>query len=158
MRFSIVTPSFRSSQWLKLCIASVADQGLEVEHLVQDAGSDDGTLDWLPRDTRVRAFVEKDAGMYDAINRGLGRASGDLVAYLNCDEQYLPGALSAVKAVFDASPEIDIVLADTVVVDPEGRFVCYRKSLAPWRLLSWTYLPTTTASIFFRRRVLPDFN
>ena len=47
MKFTIVTPSFRNSQWLKLCIASVADQqGVELEHLVQDSCSDDGTQDW----------------------------------------------------------------------------------------------------------------
>ena len=81
---------------MKLCIASVADQGVELEHIVQDAESDDGTLDWLPQDRRVKAFVEKDQGMYDAVNRGLRRASGDILAYLNCDEQYLPGALAMV--------------------------------------------------------------
>ena len=75
MKFSIVTPSFRNSEWLRLCIASVADQaGLAHEHLVQDAGSDDGTLDWLPQEPRVTAYVEKDQGMYDAVNRGYRRA------------------------------------------------------------------------------------
>src|SRR5437588_12782934 len=99
VRFSIITPSYRSSRWLKLCVASVADQGVELEHIVQDAGSDDGTLDWLPQDKRVKAFVENDQGMYDAVNRGLCRSTGDLLAYLNCDEQYLPGALAAVRPV-----------------------------------------------------------
>src|SRR5688572_31350980 len=97
MTFSIITPSFRNSEWLKLCVASVADQGVEHEHIVQDGGSDDGTLDWLRIDPRVQAHVEKDAGMYDAINRGLNRATGDIIAHLNCDEQYLPGALPAVE-------------------------------------------------------------
>src|SRR3954468_9321875 len=92
MKFTIVTPSFRNSEWLKLCIPSVADQGVAHEHIVQDAGSDDGTLEWLPQDTRVAAFVEKDRGMYDAVNRGYRRGTGDIFAYLNCDEQYLPGA------------------------------------------------------------------
>jgi len=100
VRFSIITPSYRNSAWLKLCIASVADQQVEVEHIIQDAGSDDGTLDWLLQDKRVRAFVEKDQGMYDGINRGLRRAGGDILAYLNCDEQYLPGALRAVRDFF----------------------------------------------------------
>ena len=84
MNFSIVTPSFRNSGWLKLCIASVADQSdVECEHIVQDSCSDDGTQDWLPQDRRVRAFIEKDGGMYDAINRGYRRAQGDILAYLN---------------------------------------------------------------------------
>jgi hypothetical protein len=60
VKFSIVTPSFRNSNWLKLCIASVADQeGVELEHIVQDACSDDGTQDWLQRDKRVRFDVPK---------------------------------------------------------------------------------------------------
>ncbi len=86
MKFSIVTPSFRSSNWLKLCIASVADQqGVELEHIVQDSCSDDGTQDWLPHDRRVKAFIEKDGGMYDAVihERGIffdthWRVVGDL--------------------------------------------------------------------------------
>src|SRR5688572_28783022 len=97
LMFSVITPSFRSSEWLKLCIASVADQeDVTVEHIVQDAGSDDGTLDWLLKEPRVAAFVEKDSGMYDAVNRGLRRAKGEFVAYLNADEQYLPGGLKEV--------------------------------------------------------------
>src|SRR5438309_8408755 len=108
MRISVVTPSFRSSSWLKLCIASVADQaGVEVEHIVQDAQSDDGTLDWLPQDSRVQAYVEKDKGMYDAVNRGWRRAKGEILAYLNCDEQYLPGGLAAVENFFRLNPRTD---------------------------------------------------
>jgi hypothetical protein len=90
MKISVITPSFRNSDWLKLCIASVADQGVDLEHIVQDSCSDDATQEWLPNDSRVKAFIEKDGGMYDAINRGLRRASGDILAYLNCDEQYVP--------------------------------------------------------------------
>ncbi len=60
MKFSIVTPSFRNSQWLRLCIASVADQqGVEWEHLVQDSCSDDGTQDWLPGDPRCGRSSKK---------------------------------------------------------------------------------------------------
>jgi glycosyltransferase involved in cell wall biosynthesis len=159
MKFSVVTPSFRSSSWLKLCIASVADQeGVSFEHLVQDACSDDGTQDWLPRDSRVKACIEKDQGMYDAINRGLRRAAGEILSYLNADEQYLPGALAAVGEAFDREPGLDILLADSVVVDERGEFICCRKSLVPWALLAWTFVPMTTASLFFRRRVLDEFN
>jgi glycosyltransferase involved in cell wall biosynthesis len=159
MKISIITPSFRNSNWLKLCIASVADQeGVELEHIVQDSCSDDGTGDWLPRDPRVKAFIEKDAGMYDAVNRGIKRASGDILAYLNCDEQYLPGALKAVLEVFEKAPATDIVLADTIVIDAQAQFICCRKSLVPQRMMKWTFIPTVTSSIFFHRRVIEQFN
>ena len=156
MKFSIITPSFRSAEWLKLCIASVADQGVETEHIVQDAGSDDGTLDWLPRDPRVKAFVEKDGGMYDAINRGLRRATGDVLAYLNCDEQYLPGALAAVRNYFESHPETEIALGDTVFVDVEGRYLCHRRAVLPGRYHTWVSgsMAFTTSATFFRRSVI----
>jgi glycosyltransferase involved in cell wall biosynthesis len=120
LRFSIITPSFRNSRWLKLCIASVADQEIDHEHIVQDSCSDDGTQEWLPRDTRVQAFIEKDKGMYDAVNRGLQRAGGDILAYINCDEQYLPGALTRVADFFRRNPAVDVVFANNLIVDIRG--------------------------------------
>lgn len=157
-KFSVITPSFRSGNWLKLCIPSVADQGVEVEHIVQDGGSDDGTLAWLPQDRRVKAFVEKDQGMYDAINRGYRRAKGEILSYLNCDEQYLPGALKAVGEFFDKHPEIDVVFADAVVVDNEGRFLCQRGVVLPTKCHSMVSfnLAILTCSTFIRRRVIQE--
>jgi len=156
MRFSIITPSFRNSAWLKLCIASVADQqGVEVEHIVQDSCSDDGTQDWLPADPRVRPFIEKDEGMYDAINRGLHRATGDILAYLNCDEQYLPGALARVRDFFAAHPEIDVLFGDAILVDEHGTPLSYRRMVLPLRAhVRLVHLNTLTCSTFFRRSVL----
>jgi glycosyltransferase involved in cell wall biosynthesis len=155
VNFSIVTPSFRNSQWLKLCIASVADQeGVTLEHIVQDSCSDDDTRLWLPQDRRVRAFIEKDQGMYDAVNRGFKRAQGDIVAYLNCDEQYLPGALQAVRQFFDEKPGVEAVFADTIVVDPEGDYLCHRHSLLPRANHLWVRFPNLTCAIFLRRKSL----
>jgi glycosyltransferase involved in cell wall biosynthesis len=159
MDFSIVTPSFRNSRWLRLCIASVADQqGVRFEHIVQDAVSDDGTLEWLPGDPRVKAFVEKDSGMYDAVNRGYRRAQGQLLAYLNCDEQYLPGVLKKVKNFFDGHPKVDVVFGDCIVVDEQGRYLCERRALTPQVLHTWAgnNLSFLTAAAFLRRRVIDE--
>jgi glycosyltransferase involved in cell wall biosynthesis len=156
MRFTIVTPSFRNSHWLRLCIASVADQEVVHEHIVQDSCSDDGTQDWLPSDRRVMAVIEKDQGMYDAVNRGFRRGKGELLAYINCDEQYLPGALRRVSEFFDRHPEVDVVFGDTVIVGPKGEYVCDRRALIPQRLhtLVSYNLSFLTAAAFLRRRVL----
>ena len=157
MKFSIITPSFRNSAWLKLCIASVADQaGVELEHIVQDSCSDDGTQDWLPHDPRVQAFIEKDAGMYDAVNRGYRRATGDILAYLNCDEQYLPGALAAVAEFFAAHPAVEVALAGTIVTDGDGKYLCHRHSLVPNVRHAWYRFPILTSSIFIRRKVIHE--
>jgi glycosyltransferase involved in cell wall biosynthesis len=155
MKFSIITPSFRNSNWLKLCIASVADQqGVEFEHIVQDSCSDDGTQDWLPSDTRVKAFIEKDKGMYDAVNRGYKRATGDILAYLNCDEQYLPGGLKMVHDFFEANPDIEVALAHSLIVDGQGQYMCHRHMLVPHPWHVWYRFRMLTSSVFIRRKVI----
>jgi glycosyltransferase involved in cell wall biosynthesis len=152
---SVITPSFRSSRWLKLCIASVADQQIDHEHIIQDACSDDGTQDWLPQDIRVKAFIEKDSGMYDAINRGLQKASGEVLAYLNCDEQYLPGALSQVVQFFDDHPDVEVVFAYTVAVNELGQYRFHRKVQVPLLYHTWTHpLSVLTCATFFRRSIV----
>jgi len=157
VQISIVTPSYRNSEWLKLCVASVADQGVELEHIIQDAGSDDGTLDWLQGDARVKAVVEKDSGMYDAVNRGLQRARGGILGHLNCDEQYLPGTLKSVIEFFLAHPEIEVVFGDFVVVDEAGSYKFHRKVQEPLKYHAWVcHLPTFTCATFFRRRLIEE--
>lgn len=90
MQFSIVTPSFRQLGWLKRCVRSVADQeGVSFEHIIQDAGTGPELDEWVRGNSNAQLFVEKDEGMYDAVNRGFARAKGEFCAYLNCDEQYL---------------------------------------------------------------------
>ena len=109
-QFSIITPSFRQLDWLKLCAASIADQaGVRVEHIVQDAGTGPELEAWAAGQQTLTLHVEKDRGMYDAVNRGLRRATGQILAYLNCDEQYLPGTLAAVADYFSRHPEVDVV-------------------------------------------------
>jgi glycosyltransferase involved in cell wall biosynthesis len=157
MKFSIITPSFRNSAWLKVCLASVADQAdVELEHIVQDSCSDDGTQDWLPHDRRVQAFIEKDGGMYDAVNRGYRRATGDILAYLNCDEQYLPGALAAVEKFFAANPVVEVVLAGSIVTDGDGKYLCHRHSMVPSPQHIWFRFPILTSGIFIRRKVIQE--
>jgi glycosyltransferase involved in cell wall biosynthesis len=153
MRISIVTPSRNNSEWLKLCVASVADQGRNVEHIVQDGASTDGTLDWLLSDPRVDAISQPDRSMYEAINRGLARTTGDVLGYLNCDEQFLPDALAKVRQYFIQHPEVDIVYGDAVVVEQDGSFICYRKTVTPHQLHTWVNgnLSVFTCATFFRR-------
>ena len=157
MKFSIVTPSFRNSDWLRLCIASVADQqGVEVEHIVQDSCSDDATRDWLPKDKRVKAFIEKDAGMYDAVNRGYRRATGDILAYLNCDEQYLPGALKTIHEFFEEHPDVEVALAHSLIVDAHGSYMCHRHLMVPHPRHVWYRFRVLTSSVFIRRKVIHE--
>ncbi len=154
--FSIITPSFRQLELLKLCVASVADQrgDFEVEHLVQDGGSGPDFLAWAEASAPPGWVSEPDGGMYDAINRGFRRARGDVLAWLNCDEQYLPGALDAVARAFRERPEIDILFGDVVVVGGDDLPQSYRMALVPRREhIRHCVLATFSAATFVRRKV-----
>jgi glycosyltransferase involved in cell wall biosynthesis len=155
MKFSIITPSFNQLPYLKRCIASVADQqGVDVEHIVIDGGSTDGTVQWLNDAAsryRLTFISEPDSGMYDALNKGFDRASGDLLAWLNCDEQYLLGALAKAARYFTERPDADAVCGDTLLVDPDGRLLTYRKN-PPLRqaYILADHLYVHSAAMFFR--------
>ncbi len=160
---SIITPSFHQLDWLKLCAASIADQeGVDVEHIVQDAGTEGvgnmfEAIRQGPATPRYDAklIIEKDAGMYDAVNRGLAKARGEICGYLNCDEQYLPGALGAVANFFANHPEIEVVFGDVILVDRHARPIAYRRTVLPTlRHVRLAHLNTATCATFFRRRLI----
>src|SRR5206468_775583 len=122
---------------------------------IQDAGTGPELEEWTPGQPNLKLYVEKDRGMYDAINRGLRRATGEILAYLNCDEQYLPGTLSFVADLFARHPDVDVAFGDVVVVDPDGKYICSRQALPPRLYHTWVCtLPVFTAATFFRRRIL----
>jgi glycosyltransferase involved in cell wall biosynthesis len=152
---SIVTPSFRQLPWLKRCIRSVSDQsGVGVEHIVQDAGSGQELEKWVADYSSARLFVEEDSGMYDAINRGLGKSSGAICAFLNSDEQYLPGTLEKVARTFEKNPAIDLIAGDFLVLSEKQKLLAYRKA-TPLRsaMIRTDHLYDHSCAIFFRRRV-----
>ena len=93
--------------------------------------------------------------MYDAVNRGYRRARGEFLAYLNCDEQYLPGALKAVADFFEKHPDVELIFSDALVVNPDGSFNCFRKVQIPWEChVRMASLVTLTCSMFFRRSMI----
>jgi glycosyltransferase involved in cell wall biosynthesis len=152
-QFSVVTPSFNAYRWIRPCIASVADQeGTSVEHIVQDGLSTDGTAEYLLSEPLVRAESSKDKGMYDAINKAWAKCSGEYVLHLNADEQLLPGALKTVSAYFEAHPDIDLLIAGSLICEKDGSLHCYRKPLLPsLGFITTSHLPVHTCSIFMRR-------
>jgi glycosyltransferase involved in cell wall biosynthesis len=186
MDFTIITPSFGQLDHLACCIASVADQeGVTVEHIVQDAGSPGigefaekmgerllgkhggervsnlQTFELLHIRTahgyRLRIFAEKDEGMYDAINKGMKKGTGKGRAYLNCDEQYLSGALKEVREFFENRINVAVVLGDVIVVGTDGEAICHRKMVKPGLAHTWTcHFGALTAGIFFREKLVNE--
>ena len=160
----MVTPSLNQTELLACCVASVADQQeVEVEHVIQDACTPGFqgfasrmAREWPDRQGYRRIMIsEPDRGMYDAINRGLRRGNGEICAYLNCDEQLLPGALARVTTLFRRCPEVEILQGGFLVVDRDGRLVTAQrpvKLFAPHLMTS--HLANFSCATFFRRRLL----
>jgi glycosyltransferase involved in cell wall biosynthesis len=159
IRISVVTPSYKQIDFLKCCAASVADQAgdFEVEHLIHDGGSGREFEQWAAEQQGAVCVPEKDDGMYDAINRGFRKANGEIIAWLNCDEQYLPGALDKVSRFFDSHPDIDIVFGDVVLVDELMTPLAYRRAIKPSIAhIRYSHLSTFSAATFIRRRALDE--
>ncbi len=121
--FTIVTPSLNQGQFLERTIRSVIGQGYpNLEYFVMDAGSTDRSVDIIMRYAdRIDYWVsEPDGGQSAAINAGWSRGSGEIVAWLNSDDYYLPGSLAAVAAYLQAHPDVMIVYGRGEVVDRQG--------------------------------------
>ena len=121
---SIVTPSFNQVRFLEATLRSVLDQDYpSIEYLVVDGASTDGSVDILRRyaDRLTWWVSEKDSGQSEAINKGLRRAHGQIVGWLNSDDIYLPGAISAAVAAFRSSPTAAVVYGDALAIDADGR-------------------------------------
>lgn len=202
--FSIITPTFRQLDWLRLCIASVRDQAvatpsgldaglstISIEHIIQDAGTPDikelaqelgaefyrdGQLVFSERKKRLetsphhakptneaqpvyslKIFGEKDAGMYDAINRGLARSTGEICAWLNSDEQYLPETLSKVAEIFQQRTNLDVLLGDAILLNSSFETVCYRRIMIPslWHT-RLDHLHSLSCAMFIKKSALPN--
>jgi len=155
---SVITPSFNMLPYLRRCAASIQDQGpatVNVEHIVIDGSSSDGTVEWLQGQQTIAYKSEPDAGMYDALNKGLDIAQGEIIAYLNCDEQYLPGALDAVAEAFKDNQTIDMLFGGVLVTNRDGRLLSCRPAYRPsWRYIAASHLYLLSAGMFFRRRVV----
>jgi glycosyltransferase involved in cell wall biosynthesis len=123
MKFSIVTISFNQARFLERALRSVFDQeGVEIEYIVVDPGSTDGSRDIINRYRGQLAHVilDKDDGPADGLNRGFGLASGGIFCYLNADDEFCPRAFSVVRSYFANHPEVDVVCGNAYVIDAAG--------------------------------------
>lgn len=131
-KITVVTPTFNSRHTLRETLESVRSQNYpHLEHLVMDGGSTDGTLDILKHFPHVTWVSEKDEGHYHAMNKGILRATGEIVNVLNSDDCFRPGALQAVGSAFAEHPEWEALFGDVVYVDADSREIFSRQE-AKW--------------------------
>jgi glycosyltransferase involved in cell wall biosynthesis len=154
VKLSIVTPTFNCIHTVRETLESVARQDYpNVEHIVFDGGSTDGTLDVLKEYPNLRWISEKDEGHYHAMNKGIEIASGEAVAILNADDCYCDGILTKVARALEAHPEWDALFGDMIYVDGEGKEI-FRREEAFWdpQIVRFGFGMALHPALFVRKR------
>lgn len=161
MKISIITVCYNSASTIADTIASVANQDYNnIEHIIIDGGSTDGTVDIIAKAPSVTRFVsEPDNGIYDAMNKGIAMASGDVVGILNSDDFYaIDNAVSQVAEAFK-DQAVDACYADLIYVDQADT----NKVVRYWRsrpfipgLFRWGWMPAHP-TFFVRRKYFDEF-
>src|SRR5439155_16996845 len=145
-RITVVTPSYNQGQFLERAITSVLSQNYpNLEYVVFDAGSTDDTLGILKRYSNRLSYwtSESDRGQSDAISKGWAMATGEILAWLNSDDFYYPGALSEVGRIFGGDPHLKMVCGSVALVDETDRKLRVKQPVpvAPEVLLPWANIP-----------------
>lgn len=154
---SIVTPSFNQAKYLEKTIQSVIGQDYpNLEYRVIDGGSSDGSLEIIKKyQDRLAGWVsEPDRGQTDAINKGFALSQGKIMAWLNSDDVYLPGAITSAVEYLRGNPGVGMVYGDTDLIDSEGRVIGrFNAQQTTYRRLmrGGVYIPQPAA--FWRREV-----
>jgi glycosyltransferase involved in cell wall biosynthesis len=151
---SIVTPSFNQARFLEATMQSVFSQDYpRIEYSVVDGGSTDGTVEIIKKyEGRLAWWVsEQDKGQTDAINKGFARANGEILAWLNSDDTYEPGAVSAAVDYLQEHPEVGMVYGDCNFINESGRVIGkFNSAQTDYRLLRQGYVHIPQQTMFFR--------
>lgn len=164
-KISIITPSYNQGHLIDHTIRSVLDQNYEnLEYIVVDGGSTDNTVDVLKRySARLRWISEKDRGQSDAINKGLRMSSGDIIAFLNSDDLYEPGALHTVANFFIQHSEVQWLTGYCRIIDVKGNEI--RRSITAYKNFLLRHFshplllvtnPISQPATFWRRQVVEE--
>jgi glycosyltransferase involved in cell wall biosynthesis len=164
IRLSVITPVFNGAKYIRKCLENVAQQAtVEIEHLVLDGASTDGTVEFVAefalKNPHVRLISEKDKGQSDAMNKGIELAKGAILGFLNVDDYYEPYVLPRVLEIFKDLPEPSFVCGNLNIWNADGSFRHFNK---PDRIslvelasccFEWPYNP----SAYFYHKSLHQF-
>lgn len=129
---SIVTPVYNGCGYIEACIQSVIAQNCpEVEHIIIDGGSTDGTVqiirEYAARYPHIRWITEKDRGQSDAMNKGIAMAKGEILGFLNVDDYYEPGVLNRVACIFHGLLEPALLVGNCHIWNDDGQLIDINK-------------------------------
>jgi glycosyltransferase involved in cell wall biosynthesis len=154
MKVSIVTPSFNQARYIEATIRSVLDQDHpSLEYIIVDGGSTDGAVDVIRKYADKLAWwvSEKDNGQTDALNKGFSQATGEILAWMNSDDTYEPGAVAAAVDYLTKHPEVGMVYANTNFIDEKSRVIGrFHAAQTDYRRLRQGYVHIPQQATFFR--------
>lgn len=160
-KVGVVTPTLNAERYLRRTLESIwaqQDELIEIEHLIVDGLSTDRTLE-IASEFPSRVIQARDGGMYEALNRGLDQIEGEIVGYINADDEIAPGALRHVVEAFDARSDTQWVCGRLEYIDgedrPLGGWTPVRMSVRSYAGLGWSCVPQQTvwARMAFLERV-----
>jgi glycosyltransferase involved in cell wall biosynthesis len=153
---SIITPSFNQAPFLDSTIRSVLNQDYPaIEYMVVDGGSTDGSVEIIRKYENKLAWwiSEKDKGQTDAINKGFNRASGEILAWINSDDTYNPGAVSSAVKYLNENPEVAMVYSDCNYINEDGKIIGqFPAAQTDYRKLRQGYVHIPQQTMFFRAK------
>jgi len=161
-RVTIVTPSYNQGEFIEEAIRSVLLQGYpNLEYIIIDGGSTDRTVDIIRRyeDHLTYWVSEPDQGQSDAINKGWKKSSGEILAWINADDTYCPGAIAAVGGTFLEKNDVVLVSGAANTTDVSGETILFTKrppDINPYEMLRRSGGVPTQPSVFLRRRVVDE--
>lgn len=159
MTLSIITPSFNQSKFITKNIKSILSQNRnDVEHIIIDGGSDDGTVDIIKdyeNMYNLRWISEPDRGQTHALNKGLKLANGKWIGWQNSDDYYLPGSFEKFLATLERNPRADGIYGDLLIVDEDGTQISRKFMTSPSKFVQryWSIFASNQA-LFVRKPVL----
>ncbi len=181
MKLSIITPCYNSEKFISETIESVIYQkgNFDIEYILVDGKSNDGTIEIVNRyieknirgdleircnDLKIKFISEKDNGMYDALVKGIKDSTGDIIAYINSDDFYLPNAFSTVAEVFENNRQVQWITGINTNYNEEGQIITmkmpfkYNKKFIRGGVYG-KYLPyIQQESTFWKRKLLDDID
>lgn len=152
---SIITPTYMSGAFIEKTIKSINAQKKELfEHIVIDGCSNDGTQEVLKKYKDISWVSESDSGQTNAINKGFKMAKGNILAWQNADDLYLPGAFEYVVDFFENNPDVDIIYGPYELIDEKGNYLLTVNPIKwhDWKFKHWRFVPMQP-TVFWRRKV-----